>query len=202
MNDKNLTQTSGDGSENYQAGLNLTVYKAGLSIEEAKQVLMLLMEQNFIKFSEQALEVAKKRVEEMTTNYLNGLAAKNPSLIENVQEPGIQMALLAAQKEYVKTGDKHLADLLTKILIERTSQSPRTLLQISLDEGLTAIGKLTNNQINVILLNLIMSSIVKPGIKSLVDLKAYFNFYVRPVSKLIKIGGMIFPILYHADARI
>jgi hypothetical protein len=185
MNDKHLSQAGGEGSENYQAANNLTVHRVGLSYTEAKEVVLLLMEQNFIKFSQQALVVAKERVEEMTSAYLAGLAAKNPSLIEQVQDPGIQMALVAAQQEYVKTGDKELSDLLVDILVERTSQPKRNILQLSLTESLAIVGKLTDANINTILLNFILLHFVNKNLPNLLSLNKFCEKHIKPMIELL-----------------
>ncbi|MDO7888179.1 LPO_1073/Vpar_1526 family protein [Hymenobacter cheonanensis] len=189
MNNKDFTQLGAEGSENYQAANNITINKIGLSFAEAKDLIMLVMEQNFIKFSEQALATARIRAEEMTTDYLNGLAARNPALVEAVQQPGIQMAIVAAQKEYIKTGDKFLAELLVNTLIERTNQPQRTVLQIALDESLSIIGKLTNNQINMIVLSFAVLSVTVVGINSLESFKSMCDSDIKPLVEILRIGG-------------
>lgn len=186
MNDKHFAQSGGEGSENYQAANNLTVNRIGLSFTEAKDLIMLMMEQNFIKFSEQALTTARARAEEMTTAYLDGLANKNPELVEAVQQPGVQMALVVAQKEYIKTGDIELAELLVEVLVERTNQPQRTILQIALDESIAVLGKLTNNQINQIILNFYIFSVRTNTINSLESFKEMCESQIKPLIESIK----------------
>jgi hypothetical protein len=137
MNDKRLNQEGGESSENYQALNNITVNRTGLSYAEAKDLIMLIMEQSFIKLSEQALATAKARVEEMTTAYLDELTARDPALVEVVQQPSIQIALVVAQSEYVETGNKDLAGLSVADLVERTSQAQKTLSQTSSGENVS-----------------------------------------------------------------
>jgi hypothetical protein len=187
---KGLIQSGGEASANYQAGANLTVHNthAGLSVADAKVLIMLVMEQNFIKFSDEALATARERVEEITAAYLEGLMAKNPNLVEAVQQPAIQMALVAAQKEYVKSGDPNLGELLVAVLVERTAQPQRTLLQISLDKCLTILVDLTNNQVDTILFKFILSNLRKYDFNSLAALRGFCDIHLQPLVSSISTG--------------
>ncbi len=67
--------------------------------------------------------------------------------LENAENPDFQRALFTVQKEYALTGDDELGDLLVDLLIDRTKQDNRSLLQIVLNESLSVVPKLTNDQL-------------------------------------------------------
>jgi hypothetical protein len=174
------TQRSGDNSTNYQAN-KIIIRETGLTVADAKEVALMVVEQNFIKFSEEAKATAKVRAEEMVNEYLAGLVAKDERLVDEVQSPGVQMALVSAQKEFIKSGDKDLSQLLVNVLVERTAQPQRNLLQITLDDSLTALGRLTNSHVSTILLSFLLNNFSKGHVTNVTTVKTFFDSYVQPL---------------------
>jgi len=142
------TQKSGDNSTNLQAE-NISITQ-GISYSEAKEIASDVFKNNFIELSSVANEIVFKRVEEFVNEYLQNLKNKNEKLLNNVQDPGIQYSIFEAQKAYARTGDKDLFNLLVNVLLERTENSDRNLKQIVLEESLTILPKLTQDQLNVL----------------------------------------------------
>jgi len=135
-------QKSGDSSVNIQAG-QITV---GLTYEDAKAIFLDLFKSNFYQLSDIAKDTAQKRAEEITNKFLEELIKKNSQGLKNAREPDFQYALFTVQKEYARTGDKELGDILVDILVDRTKQVNRNLEQIVLNESLQTAPKLTSNQ--------------------------------------------------------
>jgi hypothetical protein len=196
MNDKKFTQEGAEGAHLYQAAGGIAVHHHGLTYAEAKDLILTTVERSFADLSAQALIVAKARAEEMTSQYLSGIAAKNPNLVEAVEDPGIQLALLAAQKEFIKTGDTDLGKLLTSMLVERTGQPQRTMLQITLDESLPVAGKLTNSHVKIILLSFLINNLLRGTIFSLAQLEGYFEKYIKPLVPFLSKSRTVYEHLF------
>ena len=73
-------------------------------------------------------------------------------MIQNTKNPDIRYDIIEAQKAYARLGDQEMADLLVKILVERTKSTENTFKNIALNESLSVIPKLTSKQIDVITL--------------------------------------------------
>ena len=144
MSDKQV-QKSGDDSFNIQAkSVNI---QTGLTHSDVKGIALDVFKDNFAHLSVVAADKAKKRAEEITENFLNGLEKQNREALNQAQNPDFQYSLFTVQKEYAKSGDKNLGDLLVDILVERTKVDQRCLLQIVLNESLAVAPKLTTSQL-------------------------------------------------------
>lgn len=144
MSDKQI-QKSGDDSFNIQAkSVNV---QTGLSYSDVRQIALDVFKNNFANLSVVAADTAKKRAEEITGKFLDELEKRNREAVNQAQDPDFQYSLLTVQKEYAKTGDKNLGDLLVDILVERTKVDQRGLLQIVLNESLAVAPKLTTSQL-------------------------------------------------------
>ncbi|QTC41528.1 hypothetical protein I7V34_21180 [Bacillus sp. V3] len=175
-------QQGGDYSTNVQAGNNVHLQqnKYGLSYSEVKEVALDIFDANFSKLALAAQEVAKKRAEEVTTAFLDELQQKAPEAMDSMKEPDMQYALLMAQKEYARTGDKNLSEVLVDILVERSKIQERSLLQIVLNESLEIVPKLTNVQLNTLSLIFIIKYSINHNVCSFDSLKSYLKNTIAP----------------------
>lgn len=141
------SQTGGDYSTNVQGAGPVTIVHAGLSVEDAKEIALGLARPEFERLTGQATATACARAEEMVVErLLPRLMEFNPTGIETFADPDVQYALMAAQRTYARTGDKDVADVLVDILVDRTRETERTVLQLSLNESLEVAAKLTADQ--------------------------------------------------------
>ncbi|MBT2714709.1 LPO_1073/Vpar_1526 family protein [Bacillus sp. ISL-57] len=175
-------QHAGDYSTNVQAGndVNLHQNNYGLSYREVKEVALDVFEVNFSKLSLAAQKVAKERAEEITTAFLSQLQKKNPEALETMKEPDMQYALLMAQKEYARTGDENLSEVLVDILVERSKIQERSLMQVVLNESLEVVPKLTNGQLNILSLIFIIKYTINNNVRSIDSLKTYLKNWIAP----------------------
>ncbi len=139
-------QTSGDNSYNIQA----RDVSIGISYSDAKLIAEDVFNANFYKLAGVAQETARKRADELLNNFLKGVSQQRPEALEGMSDPDLQFAVFTAQREYARSGDKELGDVLVDILIDRAGQSERSLLQIVLNESLTIAPKLTAEQFDVL----------------------------------------------------
>lgn len=175
-------QQGGDYSTNVQAGNDVKFQQNnyGLSYSDVKEVALDVFEANFSRLSLAAQELAKDRAEEITTAFLDELQQKAPQAIDVMKEPDMQYALLMAQKEYARSGDKNLSEVLVDILVERSKIQERSLMQIVLNESLEIVPKLTNGQLNILSLIFILKYTVNNTVLSIESLKSYLKNMIVP----------------------
>lgn len=142
------TQESGDNSVNLQAE-NITV-NTGLSIAHVKEIALEVFEGNFYKLAGVAKETADQRAKEITEQFLEELSEKNPGGLKTSEDPDFQHSLFQAQKEYARSGDKELGDILVDILVDRSKEEERSLLQVVLNESLSIAPKLNSTQLDIL----------------------------------------------------
>ncbi|QBQ54006.1 LPO_1073/Vpar_1526 family protein [Nitrosococcus wardiae] len=142
------TQESGDKSINMQAE-NITV-NTGLSISHVKEIALEVFEGNFYKLAGVAKETADQRAKEITEQFLGELSEKNPDSLKASEDPDFQYSLFQVQKEYARSGDKELGDILVDILVDRSKEEERSLLQIVLNESLSIAPKLNGTQLDIL----------------------------------------------------
>ena len=154
IGDKSQVQRAGDSSVNVQAH---NVYIAGISASDARQIALDVYKSNFAALSQEAVSTAFRRAEKLTDDLIEKLATQDGKLFAQFQSPGMQLALLAAQREYARTGDDIVEKLLVSILVERAKTHERTLWQIALEEAISVIPKLTEKQLNILTLSTLLN---------------------------------------------
>ena len=148
---------SDDNSTNVQISGNL-VYN-GITYLDAKQIALNVFNENFLKLSEKAANLALKRADELVDDFLNLIHDKNSNIIEKLQEPSIQYSLFNVQRAYAKSGDTYQKNQLLYLLIERVLSSEKTLHQIVLDEAIETLPKLSSEQLNFLTFHFILNDL-------------------------------------------
>jgi hypothetical protein len=144
---KDQNQNVSEGSTAIQAGGNVSIVKASLTYAEVRDIALDVFRANFYKLAGVAQETAKARAEEITEAFLSKLQKEHPAGLEKSHDPDFQYALFTVQKEYARNGDRDLGDLLVELLIDRSKQEQRNILQIVLNESLNTAPKLTESQL-------------------------------------------------------
>ncbi len=179
------SQKGGDGSTNIQAG-ELTIVQ-GMTYPEVREVALDIFESNFYKLAGEAKEIAAERAEQITGDFLDKLQKENPEGFKKAQDPDFQHALFTVQKEYARTGDEDLADLLVDLLVDRSKQEKRDILRIVLNESLSVAPKLTDDQLAALAIIFFAKYTQNQGIGNHEMLANNFDQFVKPfVSKLSK----------------
>lgn len=177
------TQKSGNQSTNIQTE-SLTVNQ-GISYTDAREIALDVFKANFLQLSEQATVIARSRAEEITDKFLKELEEQHSSGIINAQDPDFQHSLFTVQKEYARTGDKELGDLLVDLLVDRTKHDKRSILQIVLNESLSVAPKLTNEQIAALSLVFIIRYSVFHIVNNLTTFLEFLDSYIAPFVNLL-----------------
>lgn len=175
----NQTSKSGDNSKTIQTE-TINIINQWLNYSEVKDIALDVFNSNFLQLSKEALDTAKQRAEEITNDFIERLKKDKPNSIESTKDPGFQNALYEAQKNYAKTGDKDMADVLVDILVDRVEHKERDLKQIVLDESISVIPKLTSSQLDTLTIIFLLKYSVNHGVKSIETLKQYLTSYIKP----------------------
>ena len=204
MTDKQI-QKSGNESVNVQA--NNIVFQSGLSYSDVKEIAIDVYEKNFYRLSGIAADTARERAELITEKFLTTLQDKNPDGFAIAQDPDFQYALFTVQKEYAKTGDKDIGELLVDLLVERTKEEKRSLRQIAMNEALVIVPKLTNEQLSALTivftlkntifkinnlekLNNYIETRIAPFVQTITDDDTYYQHIVYTGCASISIGSI------------
>lgn len=148
MTESKQSQKAGDSSINIQAQ-NINVNQS-LSYDDVKSISKDVFEANFLRLSGISVEIAEKRADELINNFLEILEERNPEALQNAANPDLQYAIFTAQKEYARTGDQELGEILVDILVDRFNEPDRNILQIVLNESLRIAPKLTKDQLSTL----------------------------------------------------
>jgi len=147
MLSKDQSQNVGDGAAAIQAGGNVTVVNVGVTASEARQIALDVAKATFYELTGKAKETACIRVEEITEQVIKKLETDYPEGLQKSKDPDFQYALYTVQKEFARNGDKDLGDLLVDLLVDRSKQDQRDILQIVLNESLATAPKLTDTHL-------------------------------------------------------
>jgi len=141
---ENQQQSLGDASTAIQAGGDVHY---GITYTEARSIALDVAKATFYELTGVAKETAGIRVEEITEQVLKKISETNPEHLNKAVDPDFQFALSTVQKEYARTGDKDLGDLLVDLLVDRSKLEKRDILQIVLNESLDTAPKLTESHL-------------------------------------------------------
>jgi hypothetical protein len=167
-----------------QAGQSVTinVVNQGLQPDQVRQMLVDVMRANLLDYRGRAQQTAVQRGERITDAFLHKLNGENPDGLRQAETPDFQDALFTVQKEYAKAGDEDLGDLLVDLLVDRTKQEDRNVLQLVLNEALHTAPKLTKGQMATLSIVFLMRY---TAANNLEDLQAFANYYKRLLGSLV-----------------
>lgn len=145
-------QRAGDNSQLLQVegDFNNTHIHEGATLDDIKQVALLVFEANFHKLAEEAQAIALQRVETITERIIHRLWKEHPTGIKSVNDPDFQYALYSAQKEYARNGDDSTGNILVDLIAERCNCTDRNIRKIICDDSLNVIPRLNGEMISVL----------------------------------------------------
>jgi hypothetical protein len=173
-------QKGGTNSTNIQADeIN---FVQGLTYPEVRQVAIDVFKANFYELAGEAKTIASERAEQVTEDFLQKLQREYPEGFSKSQDPDFQHALYTVQKEYARTGDEDLGDLLVDLLVDRSKQDQRDILQIVLNESLSVAPKLTKDQLSILAVTFLFKYTQNHRVGTHETLGKYFDDHVKPFS--------------------
>ena len=158
----------------------VNIIQSGISYTDARDIALDVYRANYLTLSENAAQIARKRAEELTDEFLAELQKRNAEAIVSLETPGMQHALFSAQKEYARTGDNDLESLLVDILVDRAAAMDRNIRQIVLDEALSVAPKLTSEQMDALTVNFLIVRTENHAINSLETFASYLDSHIAP----------------------
>ena len=177
---KDQKQEATNGGVAIQAGRDLVVTQVGLSYAEVRDVALDVFRQNFHQLAGAAAATATARAQEITEAFLAKLQEENPAGLNEANDPDFQYALFSVQKEYARNGDKNLGDLLVDLLVDRSKQPTRHVLQIVLNESLTTAPKLTRSQLATLSVVFFLRYTKDDGLRDHAAFGRYMEKYLSP----------------------
>lgn len=187
MLSRDQEQNVSDGSTANQAGRDINITNTGLTYSEVKDIALDIFRLNFFELAGMAKETAKERAEEITEAFLQRLQAEFPEGLAKSNDPDFQYSLFTVQKEYARNGDKDLGDLLVDLLVDRSKQPQRDILQIVLNESLSTAPKLTESQLAALAVIFIAKYTEMHGVGNHQLLGEFFDIFVFPfITKVVK----------------
>ena len=141
----------------------------------------------FYELTGAAKDTASIRVEEITDQVIKKLEKDFPAGLQKAKDPDFQYALFTVQKEYARNGDKDLGDLLVDLLVDRSKQDQRDILQIVLNESLSTAPKLTDTHLAALAVIFLFKYTQHHGVGNHQTFGEYLDKHLLPfVSKLSK----------------
>ncbi|MEQ1720752.1 MAG: LPO_1073/Vpar_1526 family protein [Nitrosomonas sp.] len=187
MLNKDQSQDIGSGATAIQAGGSVTVVNFGVTPSEARQIALDVAKATFYELTGVAKETASTRVEEITDQVIKKLEKDFPAGLQKAKDPDFQYALYTVQKEYARNGDKDLGDLLVDLLVDRSKQDQRDILQIVLNESLATAPKLTDTHLAALAVIFLFKYTQNFGIGNHQMFGDYLDKHLLPfISKLSK----------------
>lgn len=183
MLNKDQNQDVGAGALAIQAARDVII---GISAADARAIALDVAKVTFYELTGLARETMSRRVEEITDNVISKLERDYPEGLKKAVDPDFQYALLTVQKQYGRTGDKDLGDLLVDLLVDRSKQDQRNILQIVLNESLEVAPKLTIGQLATLSLIFLFRYTQNNAVVSDEMFGDYFDRHVRPL-----VGDMV-----------
>jgi hypothetical protein len=147
MNPKKQKQSGGDGSQNFQAAGNIN-FNTGLTVADVKEIAADVFRSNFLTLSGDALAIAQQRARDFDDRVVASLEEADG--LGAAADPDFQYSLYTGQVQYARTGDDALSATLVDLLTRRAGTRDRSLLQVTLNEAIGTVGKLTPEQYDVL----------------------------------------------------
>lgn len=172
-------QSGGQNSVNLQ-GENVHYHGHGITYRDAKEIAQDVFEKNFRELTTEAKEIAAERANEVREQIMDKLKQVEENVLESFKDPDVQYQIFNVQKEYARSGDKNLAEMLTDLLVERVKEPNRTFKQVLLNESMAVLPKLTSAQINILTCIFIVKWVKESDVENLETLKAFLDeFYTN-----------------------
>jgi hypothetical protein len=192
------TQKVGDRSVAVVATGDVSV-TMGATSSEVAQIVSEVFAKNFLVLRQEAAEVATQRAAELIDRFLSELQERNPVGLAQATSVDFQVAIFNAQREYARSGDDHLADVLVDLLVERSKVSTRELMQLVLNQALETVPLLTPPQLEALGLIFVLRHTLNSRVKDLKTLGSYFDSHIWPLSEHLSLSDT--SILHMAYAR-
>lgn len=144
-----VVQSTGDSSNAYQAQRDILIQ--GMDYTNVKQLCLDLIHENFPKLQAEAMQQVNANVLSLADELKSAIQSRAHELQQSkLSEPDVQATLNEAVQGAAKKGTKADLKLLAELVAARLSASNSDLLDITIDESIKLVPKLTRLQLNII----------------------------------------------------
>lgn len=162
------------GSQSTQIAQQNNYY--GMDYQNTKSLCQDLIKNELEKYKSDAEQLAKERNEKFLSTLFEKLHKEkidDNSMCEEFKNPDMQYTFFEAQKAYIRLGTPELENILSNLLVDRTKESNRTLLQIALAEAVNAVPMLLPSQLDILALCFLLRYTLNNKIN---NLPTFFNY--------------------------
>lgn len=179
MLDKTHSQVVGEGALAVQANRD-AIFNVGLTFADVQGIVDALFEANFLRMKGEAGAIAEARAREVMGEFLARLRAEHPQALERANDPDFQYALFEVQKAVARSGDPNLQRILVELLVLRSKQPPRNLLQLVLGEAIEVAPRITNGQVNALTTAFIMRHVKFQAVATFDSFLKTMDLFLEP----------------------
>lgn len=158
------SQQGGDNAVNAQAGRDVIVQ--GITYADARQIAVDVYRANALDMQGLAKQVASERAEHLIDQFLQKMKATGAPNVSEAANPDFQHTLFEAQRAFARAGDVATETVLVNLLIQRATENARNIRQVVLNEAVTAVARLTPQQIDLLSLVFLLRHCSVPGMTS------------------------------------
>lgn len=167
-----VTQKSALGSETTQIANQTNYY--GMTAAEASQMAIELFVNNFPKLQEEAMKVARERIEELMQNTILEINNKYSGNYTAFSKPDMQYVLLEAQKGYARRGTRELCTMLSSLIADRSACEENSYLEVVLDKAIELVPSLSPAHLDYLTLIFAYKHVRFGNIHTLEDIESSF----------------------------
>lgn len=149
MLDKTQSQDLDVGAIGVQANRDVII-NVGVTAAEVRAIATDIFKADFVRLMGDAEVVAEARARKVLDEFLDRIQFECPESLEQASDPDFRYMLFAVQKAVARSGDPKLQDTLIELLVRRSAQTSRSLLQLVLSESIEVVPRLSNGQINAL----------------------------------------------------
>lgn len=190
INDKIQNQISGNDSVNFQA--KEIKINTGLSYADVKQIVLDTFNSNFHTLKQEALELSNTRAIEFIEKFLSKIEEKEINLLNRFKDPDFLINFFDAQKAYAAKGYKFQMDLLIQMLMEKSKSNSLSTFELTVDESLKVITKLTQGQIDYLTIVLVLKNLNAVELPTENILKSFIQENIEPfISEVLSITDLV-----------
>ena len=143
-----VDQKAALGSTTTQIGVQNNY--VGMSSSDACALATNLFLENFPKLQEEAMKIARQRVDEFVDTLLHKLDERKITDYSVFADPDVQYVLCEAQKKYARMGKKEQLSILTDLLLERLVCGDDMSRKNIIDQAIKTAGLLSRDQLDTL----------------------------------------------------
>ncbi|WP_323142803.1 LPO_1073/Vpar_1526 family protein [Massilia phyllosphaerae] len=178
---KTQAQEAADGAVAVQAGRDVVMHVGVTTPEEVRALASDTFKADFVKMLGMAEAIAEARANKVLEAFIDRVERVNPSALRYANDPDFRYTLYTAQKTAARTDNSGLHDLLVELLVQRTFEAPRSLIQLVLNESIEVVQRISTSQINTLSLAFVILTLRFASVASFDTFLKTMDVYVEPL---------------------